>query len=488
MVPAFPDVMDEYRMKSRSTNSTGSAKRRLLGLGWVLGCFIGLALAGCDAESQADSAADDAKPGSTSSATYEADFPAGHDYPATQDLEKALEQKNRERLAEHARALWNGINKLRDGQPWWRAWETAGTLYEPKCESLKQKRGRLAGERVRGPAYHLTRVVKDKHPDFDFGEVCDGPTHQDNGDILIVDISYNPAAAAWIRERGLNDSRVLDKLRGAGKPSIEPFPAESIVTKHMYWPVKNSRVATALPVWKRPAKPDQPIVYMGYETWDDVVAVRPLPPTEDFAPVSYLFGVTDIPNRKDGKTSGPIKKIAPTVPIDALVHHQVAPEEYDALDIRDRVLLDLSASWAYGGTFEPGDYLVSVAMHINTREIPGWTLQSIWWEPPSGAEGEAYPLVVSDGLREDDGKVRDAFNPFIELAARHPVLTDCRNCHIRAGWPTRGGTPSAGYEYPERYKRLDWIPPDAPEFKGLTMLDFQWSTADRASKNPPAAP
>ena len=35
------------------------------------------------------------------------------------------------------------------------------------------------------------------------------------------------------------------------------------------------------------------------------------------------------------------------------------------------------------------------------------------------------------------------------------------------------------------FETLDWIPPDAEEFEGMTTLDFQWSTANRATPNPP---
>lgn len=440
---------------------------------------IALLIIGCGQKSQVDAFTD------SNQAKY-ADFPDGFDYPAAEEIEKALHDQNRERLESHARQLWNGINTQREGQPWWRAWETAGTLYKPTCSSLKEKRGQLGGDRIPGPKYNVIAVIAEKYPDFDFGKVCDGPTHQNNGDILIVDVSYNPAAADWVRENSLNDSHVLDELRANDVKAINPFPAESIVTKHMYWPVKYGPVPTAVPVWVPPDKPDDPITYRGYETWDEVVAVS-RSPKEDFATVAYLFGVTEIPNRTDKLTRGPIKKIAPTMPLEAFVHHQVSKEEYDALDARDKMLLDLSASWAYGGTFGPGDYLVSVAMHINTREIPGWTFQSIWWEPPTKQDGEAYQLVQSDGLREADGKVRDAFNPFIELAARHPILTDCRNCHIRAGWQIKKRTedPQPSYKYPHNYGRLDWIPPDSEEFSNITMLDFQWSTKDRASIDPP---
>ena len=485
-------IITRFKLRMNLVNTSKMRYRNFIFSRYVCAGVLTLAVAGCGPDPTANpttlSAPQHKTQTSTSAAaSYDADFPAGYDYPATTELEDAIAREDRGRLEEHARSLWNGINQQRKGQPWWRAWETAGTLFEPKCSSLKQQRGRLEGERIKGPTYHLNEVVKYKHPTFDFNKICDGPVHQNNGDILIVDVSYNPAAAAWVREQRLNDSRVLDKLREGGESSILPFPAESIVTKHMYWPVKNGSVPTAIPVWARPENPDKPVTYRGYETWDNVVAVSPKPEAE-FATVTYLYGVSDIPNRTDGKTEGPIVMLAPTLPIDAFIYHQVTEEEYSTLSENDRVLLDLSASWAYGGTFEPNDYLVSVAMHINTREIPAWTLQSIWWEPPSDTYKEPYRLVVSDGLREPDGSVRDAFNPFIELAARHPVLTDCRNCHIRAGWQVAGGTPKPSYKYPENYGELDWIPPDAPEFKGITMLDFQWSTADRASENPPEAP
>jgi hypothetical protein len=35
----------------------------------------------------------------------------------------------------------------------------------------------------------------------------------------------------------------------------------------------------------------------------------------------------------------------------------------------------------------------------------------------------------------DKGEMDIAVNPYIE-GVIHPVATSCRNCHVRAGWPT----------------------------------------------------
>jgi hypothetical protein len=60
-------------------------------------------------------------------------------------------------------------------------------------------------------------------------------------------------------------------------------------------------------------------------------------------------------------------------------HKQISLAEYQSFSTYDRVLIDASFYWVHRRLFEPGDYLVAIASHIITKEIPQWTLQTIWW-------------------------------------------------------------------------------------------------------------
>ncbi|NPD27997.1 hypothetical protein [Corallococcus exiguus] len=124
-------------------------------------------------------------------------------------------------------------------------------------------------------------------------------------------------------------------------------------------------------------------------------------------------------------------------------HQTFTARDIAALSEHDQALLDASALWSYGRLFAPGDSIVSIAMHI-------------------------FELVS------------------------HPVATNCRNCHQRAGWPRAhmGRTPFAAYQV-EPIKDdpglLANLQPDNPILKGLLLLDFQWALSDRAIPLPPLA-
>ncbi|NPC74076.1 hypothetical protein HPP05_30405 [Corallococcus exiguus] len=92
-------------------------------------------------------------------------------------------------------------------------------------------------------------------------------------------------------------------------------------------------------------------------------------------------------------------------------HQTFTARDIAALSEHDQALLDASALWSYGRLFAPGDSIVSIAMHI-------------------------FELVS------------------------HPVATNCRNCHQRAGWPRAhmGRTPFAAYkEFRRRHMFQLWV-------------------------------
>ena len=69
-----------------------------------------------------------------------------------------------------------------------------------------------------------------------------------------------------------------------------------------------------------------------------------------------------------------------------------------------------------------------------------------------------------------------AYNPYIELAADHPIDTNCMNCHHRAGWPEQSdsylatGGPGALAIYSQDNPAI---------FDGKIGVDSIWSIADR---------
>ncbi|MDY6942756.1 MAG: hypothetical protein SVU69_07045 [Pseudomonadota bacterium] len=462
----------------------------------------------------------------TASRSETATFPAGFDWPANPErLQTDISQKNTPALRAHSWWLWAGINSLDDaGQPIWWEWPTAtqtypyqphpGEIKKPGNAHADQTQHGLRGKNalntpidLDGPIYPPPTIVDGqcRSTALPTPALPDGPRFQSNGDIMIAGVIYNGSAFDWIQQRQLYNSDVLTKRwnGGAGDKDIAPFPADSIVLKNMYWPVKGDDF-TALPVWRDNFPPGYG-QYAGYETWDSVVIVDPRakgPRSGQSGVTRYLYHVLD----SQGKPIEPKLASGPIFPVDAFYHQKVDAGFLTAMDPRDRAILDASACWLYNRPFKAGDYLVAVAMHIITKEIPQWTLQSLWWSdqpnvgpfaadrpdiPKAQAPGpwRHYLLTVEYGIESAPGMLPVSFNPYIELAASHPVSTNCRNCHIRAAWPRSGAVQPApqavsSYEAAGGPGPLVDIQFDDPVFDELMRLDFQWAVSDRAGKPP----
>ena len=147
-----------------------------------------------------------------------------------------------------------------------------------------------------------------------------------------------------------------------------------------------------------------------------------------------------------------------------------------------------------GGSAREGDFAVLVAMHVNTKEIIGWTWQTFWWQggqnPPGRFPGSldnmtdniagpwrnyamctAYSQTTEVGNR---GDMRRCFNPFLETSSGIPdgIRSNCVTCHGTARYPT---TPRNLF-YPLNYNGpVDFG--DPAYFDGNTKTDFSWAIA-----------
>jgi hypothetical protein len=378
-----------------------------------------------------------------------------------------------------------------------------------------------------------------EHPDW--YQLIDGVHMQSNGDIMVAGVIYNDAALKNILGTKLYNAIVLNnglpKDQTSPPNAIPQFPASAIVLKPMFWPVQQ-RGFTVLPVWDWDAnKPGSPTdgQYAGYEMkqfWSHAVAItaasNPTPPPK----VQYLYKVYD----SDGKQQiGPITydNTAQTSPpafqvvsVNDFYHVQLSQTQLNSLSPCDRALLDASAYWAYNRAFQAGDYLVLVAMHIMTKEQPDWTFQSLWYHPDAAKSDKCrycrsrptnltdktfrhYLLTTTYGTMQQQGHTNYyspsntqpgasiwpvAYNPYIELAASHPVTTNCMNCHHRAAWPPinhkdkpdRNRFSSYLQEQPPNPNALEVFPGNASIFNGLLTLDSMWAVSDRGGY--PATP
>ncbi len=362
----------------------------------------------------------------------------------------------------------------------------------------------------------------------------DGTNFESNGDIMVAAVSYNQSALNNILLKGLASAPVLDALlpaKTSPSTSIQPFPSTSIVLKVMLWPVAGGgstwTAVTALPIWdweKNPPGSAADGRYAGYEMqnfWTRAVAISSGPPgPAEQKRVQFLYGVLD-PN---GKPLGPNTYTADRVTLDRFYSKKYTDTDLAALSNCDRAILDASAYWAYNRAFQAGDSLALVAMHVITKEPQSeWTFQSAWWHPdalacsnpasnrycghrPNSVPGgdqtyKNYMITTTYGTTQQQGNTNYyappgtvgpiwpvAYNPYIELAASHPITTNCMNCHHRAAWPpdTPGTKPDAGRSStylqttPPNPNPLETFQSNNGIFNGLTMVDSMWAVSDRA--------
>jgi len=357
----------------------------------------------------------------------------------------------------------------------------------------------------------------------------DGQVFQSNGDIMVAAVSYSPFALQDILGRNLYNGAILDQQLPLTKTTtannMKPMGQYSVVLKVMLWPVSGTS-PTALPYWNWNSNPpgsSSDGQYAGYEMqnfWTNAVAITNGPAPSS---VTYLYGVLD----SSGTTQlGPNTYQNPqAVPLNRFYGKTYSDADLGALSPCDQALLDASAFWAYNRGFRGGDSLVMIAMHIMTKEQSDWTFQSAWWHPdalsctsntrfcqdrPASVPGgdttyKNYNMSTTYGQQEQSTNPNYyappdtkqpatvwpvAYNPYIELAASHPITTNCMNCHHRAAWPPNselfpdkkdGGRVSAYLQTSSPNPNvLEVFTSSDPAFNGLLTVDSMWAVSDRA--------
>ena len=448
--------------------------------------------------------------------------PSGFDYPQkAATVEGWVTSGDVARTRQHGWNLWAAVNSMVGGKPIWQSWCTETQAFapdpsvtaklgktEPAVATVPMRKFKLNNGASTGtdpinfpvsPTYAVPQPVVDRYkgtsclqgttPD-DYA-LSNGPTLQNNGDVMVAGVIYNQPAYDWIRNNKLYLQSTLNGLIPPANQAkqMAAMPDGSIVLKPMMWPVAAGQF-TALPIWNDAASDDG--VYAGFEIqkkWPQAVAVTTTPAAQVIpSSVSFLHGVT-----MNGKPLGPNTYAKPrVVGVDRFYNYK---PDLSTMAQCDRAILDASAYYAYGRMFQQGDYLILVAMHIMTKEQPAWTFQSVWWNDSPGINPNAadrpnlsavdapgpwrnYLMAATYGIPASSGSNQwpVAFNPYIELAADHPIKTNCMNCHHRAAWPAS----SSEYEAPGGPSALDIFALNNAILNGKIGVDALWSISDRA--------
>lgn len=258
---------------------------------------------------------------------------------------------------------------------------------------------------------------------------------------LLSGVLFNDAAFRHIRSQRLFSRARLEAINAgfdAATPPAErqiaPFPRDSVVLKAI-WAVVRGEGTTRLSVWDGPGDP---------------------------------VGA----NFPDG---WPREVIVDSASLGRFHHIRI-----DAAELPAVRAIDPSA--------RVGDFLVLLALHLTTKEIPDWVWTTYWWHDrpddgpfaagrPAGLAGpwRNYLMDVSYSMespREADGGPNVAFNPYFEvfpLGAR----SNCAACHQGAVWTPTGAPPFLPVRRGARAA-------DDALFRSGTRLDFMWSIATEA--------
>ncbi|HEX8223908.1 MAG TPA: hypothetical protein VF605_08845 [Allosphingosinicella sp.] len=468
-------------------------------------------------------------------------FPAnGFDYPQSRrTVESWVVARDEMRAREHGWYLFAGVNSEVGGKPIWRTWCTATQAFPPAAASaaspghrvsLNERRqshglttrltpasappapspGQVGEDSIAftdGPVYSVpAKVLANKAYRKCFAKgslptspaLNNGPTLFNEGNVMITGVIYNKPASDWIKTRNLYQASALNAYLAKGDPVMPEMPDSSFVLKPMWWPVQQGDAYTALPLWDDlPPSADEDR-YAGFERqelWRRAVAITVDPkPGVRLHEAKYLYGVED---SAGNRLKPRVYRGAGVVGVDQFYNWK---PDLAAMDPCDRALLDQSAWWAYNREFRQGDYLVLMAMHVMSREQPAWTFQSFWWHdkpdygpyasgrpdiPAARAPGpwRHYLMASTYGMRDrpGGGSWPIAYNPYIELAADHPIRTNCMNCHHRAAWA------KASYEAPGGPDALQAFDYGNAIFDKVMRTDSMWTVASVQPNPPPPA-
>jgi hypothetical protein len=442
-------------------------------------------------------------------------FPTGYGYMDPGEisaLQRAWKDGDHTVVREHGWRLWAGIMQRASDANWpvWFTWpntkaaflpaaglEATQTNATPALSLLQRNKLNIVVpvNVKKVPYYPIPADVLKNYPkptqNCGQDNICDGSHFLFNGDILVPTESLSQEGFDWIRGTRLYLQETLNTDHQNGLHELSA-PQRYVVTKHMFWPVKADRIS-AIPVWHDYFDKRYPD-YAGYERWPDLAAIDPTGRSVGKKmPVSYLYGVY----QSDKTTPWPtVSTSAKVYGLNDFYYHKVTADDWNSFDDADKAILNAASYWSYNQPFGVGDLLVTIAMHVNTKEIPTWALQSVWWSdrpnagpyaanrpkiPQARGPWNHYLLVDSYGIPDKSGDQPVATNPYIELVI-HPVGTNCNNCHNRAGWPSGKNAGQASYQNPDCPNSLQTLSPSSSCLAPLTLSDFQWIIPDRAIK------
>ncbi|KZS42762.1 hypothetical protein AWE51_15425 [Aquimarina aggregata] len=327
-------------------------------------------------------------------------------------------------------------------------------------------------------------------------------------DSIHESVSYSPSAANHAIKNKLFLASSLYEYAKQGKTEIPIFPDDAITIKPVF---------KILPVSK--AK-DQKL--FAISTWPGTIDSLAAFPEKDWHSAVYI----DITNHSHGdgnqlyfpnSTTPPEPTAATTYDLSDFIHYTMNKEDAHFFN------QEFTENTSNPMTANPGDIVILVGMHVNSRENTRWTWQTFWWvadpDNPAAPSSQAianqrpkalthaashYAMAVAYYMINPEepnngvniqGNPNYAFNPYLEagfgpdvfnkkisqittakkdtIPTYAGVRTNCMSCHSMATVNTDALNTSKNSSTP--YIGDAYIPLNDSIFTGQLKLDFAWS-------------
>ena len=399
------------------------------------------------------------------------DIPTGFDFPnrgiATPPPRSPADH---ERIRRHAWMVWAGMTQPTDKNklPVWATWPDSGQVFDPN-RIVFTPSGGISGLEQSGQFEFIPPTPPDSQL-----------TRPPNVTICqmspLVSVLFNRQATRDIRDSNLNRTESLLKMKG----SVPPFDPKAVVVKAMWWPVRNDKAYSAVPVWNEQLRypeasgaPKFNSCGNGPMTWRDVIALdinRSKVPKDERTDIDFAD-----PESETGRSR--YTKV-PVVPLRSIFSVPAAsvPLSNEQIGLLNDLVRNF---WPPGIQFDAhNDFLVLVGLHFATREIENWFWATLWWHDPLEPDDDK-PQNVEDVWRYYRMECavdadRIVFNPYLESRFSNGTLSNCLACHQRAALALENRPPEKFHT--ERGR----IEPGNEYFRDKLRTQFLWSIPDRA--------
>ena len=324
---------------------------------------------------------------------------------------------------------------------------------------------------------------------------------------ILVTVNYSPSSARFVFDNKLLLETTLQTYLKAGYKQIPAFPVDAVNVKPVYKIISPAKLVDGryytMPAW--PSTPS-PAVAFPETAWGQCIYI-------------------DVQNQSKG--TGAVDKgcanrtAANTYNLSDFINIPVTSKDMAGVG-------ELAGGQFQGNPLQPGDAIILVGMHTNTREILRWAWQTFWWvpdpdspvSPSSKAIADARPAQLQGAARnyamasayqmlapaqpinggQNVGALLAAYNPHLEagfapstfqmqptvqtpsgpVVTKYGVQSNCMTCHGIANYdPKSVGTNTYGSDF--------YIARDDSFFDGKLLLEFAWSILDTMVPAKPAS-